>query len=481
MQKLAHSVLRYIRAKKLLKAGDRCGVAVSGGADSVALLRLLLELKSELGIVLFVVHFNHRLRGEEADADERFVAGLAEQYKLEARFGSGDVPRHAAGERLSLETAARKLRYAYFQRLLQEGTLDRIATAHTLDDQAETVLLKITRGAGTRGLAGIYPLVGSQHLAVSSRPGRASIIRPLLATRRSELEDYLKDMGQPWREDSSNRDLRHMRNRVRHGILPRLERSLNPAVREALAETAEIARAEEAYWQEEIARVLPEVWNHDSRDLQLGVLASLPLAVQRRVVRAAAESLGATLEFRHVEEIMALALEKQGAAAALPGNWRVVHQGGCLHFAPGSQASPESYEPESYEYELRVPGCTFIAEVPLRVEVRLVKRAEWAGYNPEELLDPGLSARALSVRNWRAGDRYWPVHRKAPRKIKELLQEQHASGNVKKLWPVVASGADLVWVRGFPPPARMQAPKGAAEALVIRETGDEPGGTNPNE
>jgi tRNA(Ile)-lysidine synthetase-like protein len=157
VQRLAQTVLEYIREHELLKAGDRVGIAVSGGADSVALLRLLLELRKEIGIVLSAVHFNHKLRGVESEEDERFVAELARQHKLELLHEGGDVAAHAAEKHVSLETAAREMRYRYFRHLLTQGCLSRIATAHTLDDQAETVLLKIVRGAGSRGLAGIYP------------------------------------------------------------------------------------------------------------------------------------------------------------------------------------------------------------------------------------------------------------------------------------------------------------------------------------
>ena len=221
----------------------------------------------------------------------------------ELHAGSGDVAAHARSQHLSTEAAARQLRYQYFRQLFEEKKLNRIATGHTLDDQAETVLLRIVRGAGTRGLAGIYPqLIPSYQIG-----SQFSVVRPLLATRRRLLEAYLEEIGQDWREDSSNRDLRHARNRVRHGILPRLERTLNPAVRETLAETADIARAEEEYWQKEVARVLPEVWQAERRTLKPAGLAALPLALRRRVVRAAAESLGLRLEFRHVEEILELA------------------------------------------------------------------------------------------------------------------------------------------------------------------------------
>ena len=269
----------------------------------------------KLGFVLSVVHFNHQLRGTDSDADAQFVADLAEHHKLDLHLESGDTAAYATQKHLSIETAARELRYQYFRRLLAEARLNRIATAHTLDDQAETVLLRIVRGAGSRGLAGIYP-----QLSVTES---ATIIRPLLATKRKDLESYLKSLDQPWREDASNRDLRHARNRVRHGILPRLERFLNPAVREALAETAEIARAEEDYWQHEVARVLPQLWTQQSGTLKSAALVALPLALQRRVVRAACESVGLRLEFHHAEGILALASSTVAKTIELPEGWVV--------------------------------------------------------------------------------------------------------------------------------------------------------------
>jgi tRNA(Ile)-lysidine synthase len=466
VERLQQAVLEYIRKHELLKAGDRVGVAVSGGADSVALLRLLLELRKEVGLVLSVVHFNHKLRGSESDQDERFVAELAQRHKLELRCQSGDVAAHAAEKHLSLETAAREMRYQYFRQLLLESRLNRIATGHTLDDQAETVLLKIVRGAGGRGLAGIYPQLSVTSSQQAPSP-ETFIIRPLLRTKRRDLEAYLRALGQDWREDKSNRDLRHMRNRVRHGILPRLERYLNPAVREAFAETAEIARSEEEYWEKEVARVLPRVW--DPKDaggvLSLSVLADLPLALQRRLVRAASESLGMRLDFHHVEEVLALGSAHVGPAKSttLPDGWVVLRNKGELRFEMQSDTSDKM----DYEYRLPVPGSVEVLETGSRFEVVLVSGKAAEGYNPEDLLDRALLASDLRVRNWRAGDRFWPAHTKCTKKIKELLQERRVAGLERNLWPVVVSGSDVVWVRGFP--ASRQLRPRSQEAVLIRE------------
>jgi tRNA(Ile)-lysidine synthase len=464
VQALAQSVLEFIRRQKLVKAGDRVGVAVSGGADWVALLRLLLELRGELGAVLSVVHLNHKLRAADSAADEQFVAEVARKHKLEFRSESGEVAAYAAEKHLGLEATARELRYEYFRRLLGEGVVNRIATAHTLDDQAETVLLKVARGAGPRGLAGIYPQLARSGGQFAD--SQATIIRPLLKVQRRQIEAYLAACGQDWREDKSNRDVRHARNRVRHGILPRLERYLNPAVREALAETAELARADEEYLASEVARVLPQLMEKGGSLRRSAVLAQ-PLALQRRAVRAVAEALGLRLEFRHVEEILGVASggARSPKSAMLPGGWMVWRKQNELQFG---QASSRTIGLD-YEYRLAVPGRVEVPEAGSSFEATLVPGNAERGYNREHLLDPALLAKELQVRNWRAGDRFWPAHTKSSKKIKELLQERHVTGAERKLWPVVASETVVVWVRGFPPPAQLRWQEKTREAVAIRE------------
>ncbi len=454
MLPLAQKVLTYIRRQGLLKAGDRAGVAVSGGADSVALLRILLELRRELGCVLAVLHFNHELRGPDSDADEQFVIGLAEQHGLEVICDRADVRAYSAKQRLSLEAAARTLRYQFFERILSDAKVSRIATAHTRDDQAETVLLRMTRGAGTRGLAGIYPEL--RRLSESS----GGIVRPLLRIRRNEIEGYLGELHQAWREDESNRDLKHARNRIRHEILPMLERDLNPSIRETLADTAEIARAEEEFWSHEVGRHIADVWNHQTSAIELKPLLAQPLALQRRVVRAAAESLGIKLNFQEVESI----LERASGSAktlCLPNGWLVERTRSELCFTPGSGS-----DQRDYEYPLRVPGKTAVPEAGACFEASLVGAKQNPG---SELLDPALLGPELRVRNWRAGDRFWPAHAKNPKKIKELLQEKHATGRERTAWPVIAKGAEVVWLRGFHSPEKLRARKGSL-AVLIRET-----------
>jgi tRNA(Ile)-lysidine synthase len=534
---LAERVLSLIRRAELLRAGDRVGVAVSGGIDSVALLRLLLELRPELGIVLSVVHFNHKLREAESDADQEFVACLAREHGLEFHTDSEDVSARAAEEHASIETAARELRYGFFRHLLGEdraagaqglkpdfadstlrgperplfhqSPLNKIVTGHTLDDQAETVLMRMIRGAGLRGLGGIHP-----RIPVEDDDGEVSgeIVRPLLAVRRRDLEQYLKDIGQVWREDSTNADDRFTRNRVRKLVVPLLEHEFNPGVSENLSELAEIARGEEDYWENEISGWLgttvqwsqPEWAKAATREVSLIQIAPLrnqapasskdsdlrgkidsapwlvmnaavsrmwflgePIAVQRRLVKAIGEQAGIPLEFKHVEEILRVAAEDSpaGKELSLPLGWKLVRQPDELVFLTPDLR--EAALPKDYEYELSVPGQINVHEAGSSIAVRRIPADEQPGYNPDHLLDAESVPGPLRVRNWRPGDRFWPAHTKSPKKIKELLQEDHVAHPERRFWPVVVSGDEIVWVRGFLAPANHRAKPGRAALLIV--------------
>ena len=495
-----------IRRLDLLQPGDRLGLAVSGGADSVALLRLLLELRADLGIVLSVVHFNHKLRGADSDDDEKFVSALAHKFELEFHASSGDVTAEAAANRLSLETAAREMRYAFFRSLLETNNdgatrLDKIATGHTLDDQAETVLMRILRGTGTRGLSGIYPTLDLQD---ENDEFVGEVIRPLLGVRHDELEEYLQEIDQPWREDISNLDPKHTRNRVRHTLLPLLEREFNPAVAARLAELAELARAEEDYWDNEISGWMGTAihWTEPkwaargqqglvqlrpvdptlqqrlnqpgplvmNASVDLLWLLSEPFAVQRRAIKAVGDLAGFPLEFKHVEEILRFAADENnsGKQLSLPLGWKVVLEPQALNFLTPDLRTQERI-PTDYEYSLPLPGRAIVPEAGLVVEAVRVRPGAEANGDLDRLLDPALVSKQLAVRNWRAGDRFWPLHTKAPKKIKELLQERHITGPERRLWPVVVSGDEIIWLRGFPAPAPLAAKDPAGEGILIRD------------
>ncbi len=332
-----------------IRPGDRICAAVSGGADSVALLLLLHAVNSQprnaLGAGLSAVHVHHGLRGEEADGDLAFVTELCARLEVPLHVHRGSVPERIAlarksGEPETVEEAARNLRYEFFRELIAGGQADSILTAHTLDDQAETVLMKLLRGAWTEGLSGIHPVVsveGAKLGPAGAKPA-GKILRPLLGVRRAALRSFLESAGQTWREDTTNSDEAFTRNRVRHHLLPIL-REYNPSLDQSLTNLAELAHDDEARWAGEVARILPQLLlpgkpvrgggravgtgSHEpaSVAIELDRLRGLEPALRRRVLRAAARTLGARLSFDETARLLALAgLREDPTVAARAGS-----------------------------------------------------------------------------------------------------------------------------------------------------------------
>jgi len=339
------------------------------------------------------------------------------------------------------------------------------------------------------------------------------VVRPLLGFRRARLLKFLRERGQSWREDSSNRDVVFPRNRVRHRLLPLIGEEFGEAAIEHMGELAEIARAEEEHWEcghPEIApqspsaakaavesaaltaRLKPRPFKAKSRadevkskaqlvplpetrravSLQVGQLLGLPLAAQRRLVRSwlKANARDLSISFRLIEEALELAHGPAGKKMELP-NRRNLRRGR-MELLWESEPAP-SGEAADYQYALAVPGAVKIPELGASIEARLVD----AGSVPEDghgqLLDLGCMPKEVLIRNWRAGDRYWPSHTSSAKKVKELLSGRHLTGAEKKLWPVaVVKGRGLIWMRGFAVPAAFRAPVGASQAIWIREIAD---------
>jgi tRNA(Ile)-lysidine synthase len=479
VHELAGRLLKTIRKQDLIRPGDRVAAAVSGGADSVALLCLLLELRAELGIVLSVAHVNHKLRGEESEGDARFVAKLAEEHRLELHACVAAVESSGSG----IEAAARELRYRFFRQLAREGTVAKIATAHTLDDQAETVLLRIFRGTGIRGLSGIHPRMVIEE--------RGEVVRPLLGFRHAALLEFLRERGQSWREDSSNLDVAFLRNRVRHRLLPIISSEFGEAALEHMSELTEIARAEEEHWTghpevvpPSAAKAGPErpiiaavnccatqkhfqiAETRQAASLPMAQLLKLSLAAQRRLVRAWLEMNAAEVQisFRLIEEVLALAHATTSKELELPGGWRLVRERQELVLEPAG-----SGDVVDYEYRLAVPGTVFLPELGGRIEARVVDAGNVPEAEHAQLLDLERVPKEVVVRNWRPGDRFWPAHTAAEKKVKELLGDRHVTGAERKLWPVVVAEGGIVWMRGFAVPAALRVPAGAPRAIWIRE------------
>ena len=418
----------------LLRAGMRIAVGVSGGADSVALLRALHEQSRELGLVLHAAHLHHGLRGVEADQDQVFVRDLAGQLNIPLHEARVDVAAEAAARHETTEEAARRLRYAWFRELLSSQSLDAVATAHTLDDQAETVIGKFLRGAWTEGLSGIHPVLDFPE-------GR--IVRPLLSTTRAEIEAWLHSFHQTWREDSTNKHLTFTRNRIRHELLPLLE-TWNPQLRQHMAHMAELARDEEAWWHSEIEKLAPQLilpgkpvrggGRASGEDIAIDVTRFVQLvpAVQRRLLRHAAEMLGGALDFEATESLLTLATSGRagqkrelGAGLQAERTHRELRLAGAVARVAKS-ASPECMIP--------VPGRIDAPAFGLRVEVALTS----ATFQLQEAV----------LRRWKAGDRVRLRHSSGPRKVKEVLERMKIAGSDRAVWPVVDLGGTLIWMKG---------------------------------
>jgi tRNA(Ile)-lysidine synthase len=429
------------------KAEGRIGVAVSGGADSVFLLTAL----HELGSAAAVLHVNHKLRGMESEEDEAFVRELAQ--KLNVPFHTAALPP-AEG---NTEQEARLLRHKFFAECIAKGICDLVATGHTLDDQAETVLFRFLRGSGTAGLSGIRPAT------------ETGLIRPLLNIRRAEIREFLKSRGIPWREDASNADVDYQRNRIRLNVLPELAQ-LNPSLPDVLASTAAWAQAEEDYWTAELNRLAPTYLNSAPETVLIDIqpFVQLPLAAQRRLLRRAIQHVRGNLRainFHHVEAIRAMMATREGSGRIQLPDLDVYRSFDQLRLAP--QHFDARIE-RNFETPLPIPGAIHLAERLLTIEMELV--APSGVYNSDvNALDSAKCRGSLHLRNWRPGDQFERPGSDAAVKIKTLFQDFRIPLWERRRWPVIVQGESIVWTRRFGAAKQFAASPETKSVLLVRD------------
>jgi len=463
LEQVAKTIARY----SMFQPGQRVGVAVSGGADSVCLLHVLRELAPRWNLRLVVLHLDHKLRGEESRQDAAFVRRLAAKLDLPFGLQETDVGALCRETGENLEQAARAVRLEFFQRERQAGTIDRVATGHTRSDQAETVLFRFLRGAGTAGLAGIRPVTD------------AGIVRPLIESDRAGIERYLRERGIAWRTDSTNASTAFARNRIRHELLPQLTLDWNPAMTETLAHTADWALAEEAYWEAEMARLAPAHLVHEPPAVLIDIdpLVALPLSVARRLVRRAIEIAKGDLRgvgFGHLAGVLELTASAEGHGRLQIPGLDIFRSFDRLRIAPPAL---DNLDNRNYRLPLPVPGAVQLPGQKMVVHTELFENTNVTEtlsdvYNGcVGCLDWNRLCSPLEIRNWRPGDQYQPVGHSGAEKIKVLFHQARVPLWERRHWPVVTMGEVILWARRFGPASGFAATPGSRPVLSIRETG----------
>ena len=417
----------------------------------MALLMVLSQLAAEDGFVLAgVAHVNHQLRGQDADEDEAFCRRLASALSLPCEVERIDVRRHAREAGTSVEQAAHVVRHTCFLRAVKHLAADTIAVAHTRDDQAETFLLRVVRGAGPRGLAGIHPRTGV-------------VIRPFLETPRAEIHAFLKASGTAFREDGTNADVAIPRNRIRHELIPYLEARFSPGVIQVLAREAAIAR-DDAEWLDRAAAeaaVRLVVWKDGAAEIDVAGLIAEPPALSRRVIREvqAVVARGRFVGFEAAEAVLSVAVSNFSGPFDLPGH-RVNRLGGKLVLTPyaGRSRRLRSRTGRGFSYPLEVPGSVVVPEAACAITAEPVELAAGSsaerlgpliGRGPRVVAEASQLTPPLLVRSRRPGDAFRPLGLHGRKKLQDFFVDEKVLQALRDTVPlVVDSRGQIVWVAG---------------------------------
>ncbi len=458
--RLFEAFRRAAVGRGLIVPGDRVLAAVSGGPDSVGLVALLLKLREEMPLEVRLAHFNHRLRGPEADEDERFVRGLAERWVLPLRVGSADVRGRAAAKKLNLEEAGRELRYAFLRRAAAAAGATKIATGHTMTDQAETVLMRLMRGTGISGLGGIAPLAAGEP---------CPIVRPLLAIAGPDLRAWLAAASLPFRIDASNVDRRFLRNRIRAELLPELERRYEPRIVAHLARLAEIAREEDELLGGFVGELADEFIIRRGREISLDMrtLSLLLPALARRVGREFLRQVLGDLRDVSFEDVASL--------CALGDGKELVLRKGIVLRREAGRIGLEKRAPNARPYRIPwdgrgtvpVPAADlWLSGARRRAGGRVPRPA--GGDAAGAVLDADKLSFPLLIRTRRPGDLYRPLGAPGRKKLKEILRAKGIPRERRDCLPVLVSRGEIAWVPGLPVAERFKVRATTATVLSIR-------------
>jgi len=430
-------VKKIIEKYSMFSPGDKILVGVSGGPDSVCLLHILDRCRKKMALSLHIVHINHGIRKRESKREEKFVKHLAERMGLPITVKSLDVPSYARRKRLTVEEAARDMRYRVFESLATKLNAKKIALGHTASDQVETVLMHLLRGSGPQGLSGIPPV---------RKLGATSIIRPLIEVSREEILSYLKENNLTFCLDSSNKRTEYFRNKIRLKLLPLLRENYNKNIDEALLRLSEILKEENAYWERVVERVFSKVVSLDSGKILVDFKKFLRynVVVQRRILY---RLFGGIVGLRQIETIRSLAHKSsQGKRIYLGKKFSVRKEGDFLIFS----SSPERRK-RKFNYPIRVPGKNEIEELDLILDTRIVDFhpvSDRAGNTVYFDVDK-INLKGLVLRNRREGDRFRPFGLKGTKKLSDFFVDEKIPRHLRDRVLLLVEGEDILWVIGF--------------------------------
>ncbi|MDI6809261.1 MAG: tRNA lysidine(34) synthetase TilS [Candidatus Eisenbacteria bacterium] len=445
-QRLPGKIEKAIRQENIFLPGDRVLAAVSGGPDSCALLHILFELKDACGFELEAAHLNHGLRGHESDDDERFTEEFAGKLNIHLATEKADIARTASERQISIEEAARCVRYSFLERVSAERKLNKIALGHTLDDQVETVLHNFLRGAALRGLSGMLPVQGK-------------FVRPLLGERRETLLDYLREKGIPWRIDSSNLDPHFTRNRIRHKLIPFLEKEFNPGLRETLSRNSKVLGEIDGYLSAEAEKLFSTVGKHEGNRITLDLRSLLQYdraLVAYSIAHGLCRLKGDLQEIssKHLASLSRLAFElPTGSLVVLPQGLAAQKTSDLIEIFFDDGRREEGPREEKAEKELTIPGTTEIRWAHLSLVANLANgrdlssqetRGETCAFFDFDSLELPILARAR-----RSGDRFQPFGMETgTKKVKEAMIEKKIPRSERKKVPIVCDKRGILWVVG---------------------------------
>lgn len=455
---LIDKVRQTIKKYDMLRLGDRVVVGVSGGPDSVVLLHILLELREEMNLSLHVAHLNHKLRSKEADKDAQFVELLAKKFKLPFTVKVVDVAGFSKKKKLTLEEAARQKRYDFLESVAKETGATKIAVGHNADDQVETILMWLLRGAGRAGLMGIPPIrkIDQAGITAKSRFG-ISIIRPLIEVYRKEIKSYLKKHRLSYRLDTSNLSPVFRRNKLRLKLLPLIRKDYSPNFDALILQTSEILRDENALLEREVNKVSKRLIDRilpGKISIDLNKLLRYNISLQRQIIRRLVfwVSSGKVIpDYRKVEEIIKLVVSGKANVRILLSGGLVVKKSYNLLEIIGKKETENPWE--SFNYKLKVPGKTIIPRLNLTIETVVFDKPRKFKYSRSKFiahLDLEKIKLPLVVRNRHEGDRLNPLGMPGYKKVKDIFIDNKIPREMRDSIPLVISGKEVIWITGYP-------------------------------